>query len=508
MTYTPTGSIGATIEFIQIVSDDADEGVYDFAIVGEATNISPTADAGADQTVASGAAVTLAGQAFSDDSNGDAETRQPVTATWAQIGGPTVSLSPDAPITANGAATNSPTFTAPTLAAGAADVVLTFQLTASDGVTTATDEITITVKAPDFSPEIEVSGNGVGIASSDTSPEGADHTDFGAAYVLGGQQLRSFTIRNSGNVALEITAITLSDTEHFALSNVPATIEADATAVFIVTYTPRSVGDHVATVTIASNDADEGNFTFAVAGTGTNELPQIAVGPDQSVLQGDSVTISGSGAVDLAEGRNEALQQMTLSWEQVSPPAPVLPLSVSTATGAASATITADFTAPTVAQTTDFVFRLRGEDGVASVTDTLTVTVDASVPIFRVLGNGQVITSGDTTPDSADHTDFGTTVAGLTQSRSFVIHNDSGAPLMVSGVGISGPSAKDISVVSDGLTMIAGGGQSAFTVNWTPSGAGAGSAIVAIQGGSGVLHSFAIALNATNEAPAADAGPD
>ena len=67
-------------------------------------NQAPTADAGADQTVASGATVNLNGNG-STDPDGDT-----LTYAWTQTGGTAVTLT--------GANTATPSFTAPTLAPG------------------------------------------------------------------------------------------------------------------------------------------------------------------------------------------------------------------------------------------------------------------------------------------------------------------------------------------------------------------------------------------------------
>ena len=65
---------------------------------------------------------------------------QTLTYAWAQTAGPAVALDDDESAT--------PSFTAPTLAIGDADVTLTFVLTVDDGFATATDSVTITVTAP------------------------------------------------------------------------------------------------------------------------------------------------------------------------------------------------------------------------------------------------------------------------------------------------------------------------------------------------------------------------
>lgn len=94
--------------------------------------VPPVAHAGADQAVASGAAVVLGGSA----SGGAAGATY--SYAWTQVSGPPVSLL--------GTGTAAPTFTAPTVAAGAPPVALVFALVVGDGITgSAPSQVTVTV---------------------------------------------------------------------------------------------------------------------------------------------------------------------------------------------------------------------------------------------------------------------------------------------------------------------------------------------------------------------------
>jgi extracellular elastinolytic metalloproteinase len=93
----------------------------------QGTNQPPVANAGPDQNVTVNTLVTLNGNGSSDPDGGPS----PLTYSWAQIGGPSVSLS--------GASTVSPSFT-PTVVG-----TYVFRLTVNDGAATATDDVAVNV---------------------------------------------------------------------------------------------------------------------------------------------------------------------------------------------------------------------------------------------------------------------------------------------------------------------------------------------------------------------------
>ena len=95
-------------------------------------NNAPTADAGADQTVARNVAVTLDGSASSDSDGSIASY------AWSQTGGTVVALSD--------AAVAMPTFTSPDTPAGE-DLTFSLIVTDDDGDTSAADTVVITVQA-------------------------------------------------------------------------------------------------------------------------------------------------------------------------------------------------------------------------------------------------------------------------------------------------------------------------------------------------------------------------
>ena len=102
-------------------------------------------------------------------------------------------------------------------------------------------------------------------------------------------------------------------------------------------------------------------------------------------------------------------------------------------------------------------------------------------PEIEVSGNGIEIVDGDTTPSSADGTDFGSAdFDGETVQRNFVIANTNTGDLEITGVSISGPNQADFAIVSAPASTIPGGEQSTLTIEFDPDNVGARTATVSI----------------------------
>lgn len=128
---------GATLTFQLIVSDGTLFSEPDTVdIIIKNVNHAPVADAGVDQAVAEQAGVTLDG---SNSFDPDADT---ITFNWVQTDGPAV------PLTA--ANTAQPNFDAPLV--GPFGIVLTFELTVSDGTTSRSDTVDVVVENVNHDP--------------------------------------------------------------------------------------------------------------------------------------------------------------------------------------------------------------------------------------------------------------------------------------------------------------------------------------------------------------------
>ena len=171
-------------------------------------NQTPTANAGAAQTVAEGTTVTLNGSASSDP-DGDK-----LTYAWLQISGTTVSLS--------SATAASPTFMAPELLQNEA---LVFQLVVNDGAAnSAPATVTVTVEADNDAPILGVSaaqtvaaGETLTLSGFGTDPEGQTVTYLWAQT----DGTPTVTLHNANTATASFTA--------------PANLAADATLTFMLT---------------------------------------------------------------------------------------------------------------------------------------------------------------------------------------------------------------------------------------------------------------------------------
>jgi uncharacterized repeat protein (TIGR02543 family) len=125
-------------------------------------------------------------------------------------------------------------------------------------------------------PEMDVQGNSVSITDGDATPSVSDYTDFGSALVNGGTVVRTFTIRNTGSGALNLTGspkVTVSGAQasEFTVTAQPVTPVAavSGSTTFQVTFDPSATGTRNAILSISNDDSNENPYNFSIQGMGT-----------------------------------------------------------------------------------------------------------------------------------------------------------------------------------------------------------------------------------------------
>ena len=343
------GAEDVTHEFTLTVTDDADENDDDEVTIKVISAFANTVvDAGAAETVESEATVTL------DGSGTKADRRAlGVVYSWAFTHGTGGSVTLSDPTAIN------PTFTAATVARGAADVTHTFSLT----VTTVTDTgrtrygsatVTITVTAAFDDPVADAGMNREVTSGAAVILDGSGSTVDDRRTIkswfwerTGGTPGASVTLTGETMAMARFTADTLADDAE------------DVTHIFRLTLTDSADETSIAMVTITV--------------TPGNAAPSANAGTDFSVASGTmNVELDGSASMD-SDGDAAALKY---SWTGIDGTG-----SAVTLTGANTAKPT--FTAETLEAGADdvaYVFTLTVTDD-ASQTDIDMVTVTVESPI-------------------------------------------------------------------------------------------------------------------------------
>ena len=355
---------GATAEdAFAIAAADGTAGTVTITVTG--ANDAPTANAGANKTVAEGASVTLDGTGSSDP---DASTT--LTYSWARKAGET-----DNAVTLTNADKASASFTAPDDIA--ADATLTFVLTVSDGTASATDEVVITVTGANAAATFGGTLTGAVTEDDDTKDEATGTvtvTDSDGANTVQAQTDKAgtygtFSIKTNGEWEYELDN-TDDDTNALAAG---ATAE-DAFA-------------------IAAADGTAGTVTITV--TGANDAPTANAGANKTVAEGASVTLDGTGSSD-----PDASTTLTYSWARKAGETD----NAVTLTNADKAS--ASFTAPDdIAADATLTFVLTVSDGTASHTDEVVITVTGANAAATIGGTlTGAVTEDDEDKDEAKGT--------------------------------------------------------------------------------------------------------
>lgn len=260
---------------------------------------------------------------------------------------------------------------------------------------------------PPLGPEINLRGNGATIASGDTTPSAADHTDFGSAQV-GGVLTRTFTIENTGTAPLNLTgtpkvAVSGTHAADFTVTTQPASpVAAGGATTFVVTFTPGAAGLRTATVSIANDDANETPYTFAIRGVGIN--PPSITGASLTRQQGSP---AGNSQIATVSDPDQTANTLTVT----ATPLTGSGVTVSGISVDSTGKVTANVAAGCLANNSTFTLTVTDKSGLTA-TSTLTVAVTAntlpalSYPNSSVIGGGALTINPITASDDVGITSF------------------------------------------------------------------------------------------------------
>lgn len=338
-------------------------------------------------------------------------------------------------------------------------------------------------------PEIAVSGNGFNIPDEDTTPIVTDNTNFGTVN-LAVASTKTYTIENTGTINLTIGTVNISglNASEFVVTSQPSgTVIPGGSTTFSITFTPTATGNRTASVSFSTNDADENPFNFDIAGTGgTGVAPEINLRANgNNILDGATGTTTanrtdftstevgtpisrvftiqntGTGPLLLTGTPIVSISGSTTFTVTSPPPGTTIP-----AGGSANFTIT--FT-PTTAGTFVALVTIENSDADEGIYD-FAIKANATVigKEIDIQGNEISITSGDTTPNVADQTDFGITNTTTQIKLPFQIYSQGNNTLTLSSITISGTNASQFSVTSISGTLDPGQVAS-FVITFTPN---------------------------------------
>ena len=156
---------------------------------------------------------------------------------------------------------------------GSCTVVVRFAPTADADVSqTLTVTATDTLNTGNVSAEATVTGTGISEARFSSSPAPGD-VNLGFAGAAG-QLDQDVTVTNSGNVALNLTECAVTGaTDVFTIAPLNITVAADATSTFNVACDLPDLATYSATLTCATNDANNAEVSWTFSCSGLEPLP-------------------------------------------------------------------------------------------------------------------------------------------------------------------------------------------------------------------------------------------
>jgi uncharacterized delta-60 repeat protein len=311
------------------------------------------------------------------------------------------------------------------------------------------------------SGDIEVTGNNQPIVHQSGAPSPQNNTDYGDLIVSNNTQglgyvTKQYQIKNTGLSPLIVSNVQISgaNAADFTLSalSLPVTLSKGQTLSFGVTFNPSAIGNREATITVTSDDPFKGSFAFSVKGNGI-EPTMLIRGNGYEIA--DSTPVYANLGTDFGTPSTAAGKTSVFKIQSVG----LTPLRINQITS--HSPVDFQVTAPSlpivinpgneIEFSVTFKATVNGEkySGISISNNTgfgyALIVRGVGESSIKVTGNGQHIVKGDVTPSVTDGTDFGDALQAQ-RTKAYVIENNGGAPLNVTGISLSGTHASNYSI--------------------------------------------------------------
>ncbi|WP_199823754.1 choice-of-anchor D domain-containing protein [Labrenzia sp. OB1] len=504
--YTPTLA-GAFSFDVSFVNDDGDENPFNFTVSGTATGtpeISVSADIGgavsdggtnAQGSRAAGSATTVT-YTVSNTGTGDLTIATATSSSLSNVTVNSIGAPGSTTVTGGGGTTTFTVQYTPTLA-GAFSFNVSFVNDDSDE-----NPFNFTVSGTGSgNPEISVSAD-IGGAVTDGGTNAQGSQTAGSAVTV------TYTVSNTGTDDLTIATATSSAASNVTVNSVGApgsttVAGGGSTTTFAVQYTPTLAGAFSFNLSFVNDDGDENPFNFTVSGTATG-TPEISVSADiggavtdggtnaqgnQAVASATTVTytVSNTGTDDLtiATATSSSLSNVTVNSIGA-------PGSTTVTGGGGTTTFTVQYT-PTLAGAFSFDVSFVNDDGDENPFNFTVSGTGVGAPEISVSADiGGAVSDGGTNAQ-------GSRTAGSAVTVTYTVSNTGTDDLTIATATSSSLSNVTVnSIGAPGSTTVASsGGTTTFTVQYTPTLAGAFSFDVSFVNDDGDENPFNFTVSGT-----------
>lgn len=360
-----------------------------------------------------------------------------------------------------------------------ADGAFSFDLTiASDDVNNPMYTITVTGTSTSYTEITVFDGSSTEVADAAMVDLGDLGQNIAASY--------TWTVENSGNIALNFTGV---DPDFVAVANavdcavsvttqIPSMLAGGASTTFSFDVTPSGLTAFSFDLVIASDDADESNYTISFSGMGIIAASDI----DVQFPAGTSLTAGSTHAIGDWQASSQFMLTYTVANVGNLPlmltGAPVV--QISSMNNCAAAVDTTPATSLAAGETSSLIFTVTPSAAGVFSFDFYIPSDDANENpyLIRVAGNAvaapaeiNVSRDGTSTADGGSD-DLGDLTEGVTITRTWTITNQGSSGLSLTGtpvVAVSGEANCTATVsVAPSTTLIAGEATT-FTVEITPT---------------------------------------